>query len=199
MSEYTDYLLYQSEAMTLQALQAEVTQNVGRAVIVPFTIGGMVVTEAEAMDVITRAPARKWVALIADIHPADIKVQSAAHFLVLEDFKSWRLNAVCDGQEITLQFGGPDGYGLGWFGANFDAPFVTATIEDETLNQLAACFGTDAAKLAPVLAYDKPWAFLDVIGAPSVQMLDQQLAMIGWDRDGGAAVASFEWNTVYDD
>jgi hypothetical protein len=199
MSEYTDYLLYRTDAMTLAALQAEVTEGIGQAVIIPFSIDGAPVDEATAAKLMAEGPARKWVGLITDKLPSETRATAIAHFLVLEDFKSWRLNTVCDGKVTALQFGGDDGYGLGWFGANFDAAYLTATVPQETVDGLAACFGVPAASLTPVLAYDKPWEFLKLIGAPSIQVLDQQLAMILRDGEVPPDVASFDWNADYDE
>lgn len=178
MSEFTDYMIYQTSARGLEELRAEVAALAppGTA-IYPVTVETEQTPEAAAAR-LTGAPV--WVALMSPELSGGFKPTGAeklASVFVLEDFASWRIEARCGGQEpVTLYLGGPDGYARDWFGAN-DAGFkeLPSALTSAEVTALQACFDLPAAELASLMAHDRVWDFLAAIDAPSMQMTDQGL------------------------
>lgn len=199
MSEYTDYMIYQTTAVGLEALRTEVAALAppGTAIF-PLPAEG---DEAAAAARLTGAPV--WVALMSSATPASIAKAPGTKLVsifVLEDFASWRLEAHCDGQRpLTLYFGGADGYADGWFTANQpDFAGLTSALTTEQITRLEACFNLPAASLAPLLAYDRVWDFLAAIDAPSMQMADQSLMLDDFPADLPIAFAWEIWPETYD-
>jgi hypothetical protein len=199
MSEYTDYLIYRTDAPTLAALQAEVAAEIGRAVIIPFAPDQSAGDEAVARAIFEQGPRPKWVALLAERPLEEMSSKAVAQITVLEDFASWRLALSCGGTVTTLRFGGADGYAAGWFAANLNEPAINASVAPETLAYVAACTGLSTDRAGQLLTYDRPWAFLDALGAPSIQMLDSQLAVTDWDDVGEPGEAVFDWDAGFDE
>ncbi len=199
MSEYTDYLIYRTDAPTLAALQAEVAADVGRAVIIPFAPDQSPGDETAARAMFEDGPRPKWVALLAERPLEEMSSKAVAQITVLEDFASWRLALSCGGTVTTLRFGGADGCAAGWFAANLNEPAINMSVAPETLAYVAACIGLPTDRVASVLTFDKPWAFLDALGAPLIEMLDSQLAVTDWNNVGGPGVAVFDWDALHDE
>jgi hypothetical protein len=188
MSEYTDYLIYRTEAATYEALRAEVAEVAGA--------GTVIYTSDDFAAATTQGPLPSggqpaWVALVADKSLAEIATAAkgpVARVLVLEDFASWQFTAECPGAKpVNLYFGGEDGYADGWFGYN-DVTYtgLTASVPEATLTALSECLGMPKGSLSKGLRYDAVWTFLTDLGAPSIQMLDQGLAQPVISETGGA-------------
>ncbi len=173
MSEYTDYLIYRTEAQAVEELRAEVSRVAGMGVIVT----GSFPDAAASLEAILKAPGPAWVAVLTTTPFEKLRADPLAWVYVLEDFASWRLEVRCGGKVDVFQFGTDDNYALGWFGENFSAPFVTETIDPGTIDRLAGCFQLSPEAMQPMLAYGKVWDFLTLAGAPSVQMLDQNISL----------------------
>ena len=188
MSEYTDYLIYRTDAVEVEALRSEVAGLVGSGIIVSGDEGS---GGPDALASRLQVPGPAWVALMTPVAFEDLTADPLGRVFVLEDFASWRLDVRCGGKAEAFQFGGDDGYALGWFGENFGAPFVTDEVEPGTLDRLAGCLGVPSEKLGPVLAHEKVWDFLTLVGAPSVQMLDQSIALDDLGAEPGKVV--FDW------
>ncbi|MFN4193929.1 MAG: hypothetical protein ACK4FR_13435 [Tabrizicola sp.] len=178
MSEYTDYMIYQTSARGLEQLRAEVAALAPPGtVIYPLTTGTGDGPDAAAAR-LTGAPV--WVALMSPELSAGFNPSRGgklASIQVLEDFASWRIEARCGGQEpVVLYLGGPDGYAADWFGYN-DPGFksLTSALTSAEVTALQACFDLPAAELVPLMAYGRVWDFLTAIDAPSMQMADQGL------------------------
>ena len=193
MSEYTDYLIYRTDAQEVEDLRSEVTRLAGSGIIItgPYPDGamGLQVLEARLKEA---GPA--WVALLTPTAFEALPAEPLARVYVLEDFASWRLDVRCAGKVDVFQFGTDDNYALEWFGYNFSAPFVTGAVEPATIDRLAGCFALAPEALAPVLGYGKVWDFLTLTGAPSVQMLDQGIALYDLETaDPALGKVVFDW------
>ncbi|MCU0827636.1 MAG: hypothetical protein MUE52_09570 [Tabrizicola sp.] len=191
MSEYTDYFIYRTDAQEVEELRSEVADLVRSGMIIsgPYSDGTM---GADALGAQLRQPGPAWVALLTPTAFDKLAATPVAQIYVLEDFASWRLDVRCENTVDVFQFGTDDNYALEWFGYNFSAPFVTGAIEPATLDRLAGCFAVPSEALGPVLAYGKVWDFLTLTGAPSVQMLDQSIALFDLEATAPAKVV-FDW------
>lgn len=197
MSEYTNYLIYQTTANTVAELRAEVAQKVGPAVVVLTSDGGPY-SEAEATTHLARTPSPRWVGLLSGTDVTDQSVTGLGHVLVLEDFQSWQLQMQCPGGLEQLRFGGDDDYAKGWFEFNSGDTWMTDTLAPARMARLSTCFGLPETALKPVLAYGRVWDFLEALGAPSIQMLDQTLDYSGMDLTTGPAAVLFPWEANFD-
>jgi hypothetical protein len=193
MSEYTDYYIYQTEAQAVEELRMEVASLARTAIIVSdLTIDRA--SAARALEARLKEPGATWVAVLTPKPLVALQADPFARVFVLEDFSSWRLDVRCEGKVDTFQFGTDDNYALEWFGANFSAPFVTWTINPATTDRLARCFALSSESIQPVLSYDKAWDFLTLVGAPSVQMLDQGIALYDLGpTEPGTEKVLFDW------
>ena len=175
MSEYTDYLIYRTEAATYEELRSEVAAVAGPGTVI-YTSDDFAPGPTEGPLSSGGAPA--WVALVADKGLDEIAAAaqgSVAQVFVLEDLASWRFTVKCPGAtSVTLYFGGPDGYAHGWFRYT-DQGYqgLTEVLPDATLSALSRCLAMPEARLAKGLRYGAVWTFLTDLGAPSIQMLDQ--------------------------
>jgi hypothetical protein len=193
MSEYTDYYIYRTDAQAVEELRVEIAAVAGAGIIVSeLALDGE--TGPKALDERLRKPGAAWVAVLTPTPFKALKADPVAQVFVLEDFASWRLDVRCQGEVDVFQFGTGDNYALEWFGANFSAPFVTGAIDPATIDRLAGCFALEPAALGPVLSYGEVWDFLTLVGAPSVQMMDQGIALYGLEgADPGAGKVFFDW------
>jgi hypothetical protein len=193
MSEYTDYYIYQTEAQVVEELRMEVASLAGAGIIVSdLTIDGS--TGPQALEARLKEPGATWVAVLTPAPFVALQADPFARVFVLEDFSSWRLDVRCEGKVDSFQFGTDDNYALEWFGANFSAPFVTGAIDPATTDRLARCFALSSEAIQPVLSYDKAWDFLTLVGAPSVQMMDQGIALYDLEAtEPGKEKVFFDW------
>lgn len=191
MSEYTDYLIYRTDAQEVEELRSEVAALAGSGII---TIGAGPEGEVgpQAMEALLKQPGPAWVALLTPTAFEKLAAAPLARVYVLEDFASWRLDVRCGDKVDVFQFGTDDNYALEWFGYNFSAAFVTGAVEPATINRLAGCFAVAPEALGQVLGYGKVWDFLTLTGAPSVQMLDQGIALYDLETADPAKVF-FDW------
>jgi hypothetical protein len=201
MSDYTDYLIYQTTATSPEALRAEIAAFAPpRTVIYPGFDESISPDDLAAR--LTGAPV--WVALMSADAPSAIDPRPGskhAAIFVLEDLASWRVDAQCGAQgPVVLYFGGPDGYGEDWFGNN-DPRFqgLATSLTAERLTALQACFDLPAAELAPLLAHGRIWDFLRAVDAPAGQMADQGLVHADdFPADLPIAFAWELWPEIYD-
>lgn len=190
MSEYTDYLIYRTDAQEVEVLRSEVALLAGSGIIVTDSVSD----DAAALETLLKAPGPAWVAVLTPTPFKELRADPLAWVYVLEDFASWRLEMRCGGKVEVFQFGTDDNYALEWFGENFLAPFVTGAVEPATIDRLAGCFDVSPEALQPMLAYGKVWDFLTLTGAPSVQMLDQSIALYDLeDAEPSDRKVFFDW------
>lgn len=190
MSEYTDYLIYRTDAVAVEVLRSEVAQLAGSGIIV----SGAFPDGAASLEAVLKTPGPAWVAVLPPTSLKDMRADPLAWVYVLEDFASWRLEVRCAGTIDVFQFGTDDGYALGWSRENFAAPFVTDRVDPATIDRLAGCFQMQPEAMQPMLAYGKVWDFLTLAGAPSVQMLDQTIALYDLEEaEPGVRKVLFDW------
>lgn len=188
MSEFTDYMLLQTEAESLGALQGQIERSVGAAELPLMILGAAASNKAEAEAAWAALEKPVWVMVGTE---ADItrlsRAGPALHLTVEEDFQSWAVATYVQRHSLVLAIlRQPDMYRQATvqYGAT---QVYDATTNATDLALLAEHFNVNRRALVKTFVPDGGQAFSALLGAPYQQMADYTIP----DDAPGAVVFPF--------